>query len=123
MTPDSSRYWPLDAYRPGTVPPSFDKQFVRDWLDATGWDRASPPPPLPVEVVARTREKYIQAYERSDRDLVPGALLTTTSRTPRPPTPMLRYLTAGESHGPALTAIVEGFPAGVASTPSSSTSS
>lgn len=64
LTPDSSRYWPRDAYRPGTVPPSFDKQYVRDWLDASGWDKASPPPPLPDEVVARTREKYVQAYER-----------------------------------------------------------
>jgi phosphoribosylaminoimidazole-succinocarboxamide synthase len=63
LTPDSSRYWPLDQYRPGGPQPSFDKQFVRDWLDASGWDKASPPPPLPDDVVARTREKYIQAYE------------------------------------------------------------
>jgi phosphoribosylaminoimidazole-succinocarboxamide synthase len=63
LTPDSSRYWPLDRYQPGGPQPSFDKQFVRDWLDASGWDKASPPPPLPEDVVARTREKYIQAYE------------------------------------------------------------
>jgi phosphoribosylaminoimidazole-succinocarboxamide synthase len=63
LTPDSSRYWPRAGYRPGGPQPSFDKQFVRDWLDTTGWDKASPPPPLPADVVARTREKYIEAYE------------------------------------------------------------
>ena len=64
LTPDSSRFWPADAYRPGQGQPSFDKQFVRDWLDASGWDKASPPPALPAEVVRKTREKYIEAYER-----------------------------------------------------------
>ena len=63
LTPDSSRYWPKDAYRPGGPQPSFDKQYVRDWLDASGWDKASEPPPLPDDVVAKTRAKYIQAYE------------------------------------------------------------
>lgn len=63
LTPDSSRYWPSDGYAPGGPQPSFDKQFVRDWLDASGWDKASPPPPLPPEVVAQTRAKYIQAHE------------------------------------------------------------
>jgi phosphoribosylaminoimidazole-succinocarboxamide synthase len=63
LTPDSSRFWPLEAYRPGGPQPSFDKQYVRDWLDSSGWDKASPPPPLPDEVVDRTRSKYIQAYE------------------------------------------------------------
>lgn len=63
LTPDSSRYWPMDAYKPGVVPPSFDKQYVRDWLDSSGWDKQSTPPPLPPNVVKRTREKYIQAYE------------------------------------------------------------
>lgn len=63
LTPDSSRYWPLDAYKPGGPQPSFDKQYVRDWLDASGWDKASPPPALPADVVVNTREKYIQAYE------------------------------------------------------------
>ena len=63
LTPDSSRYWPRDAYVPGTAPPSFDKQYVRDWLDASGWDRASPPPTLPEQVVEQTRAKYIQAFE------------------------------------------------------------
>jgi phosphoribosylaminoimidazole-succinocarboxamide synthase len=63
LTPDSSRYWPKDLYKPGGSQPSFDKQYVRDWLDASGWDKASTPPPLPDEVVAKTRAKYIQAYE------------------------------------------------------------
>jgi phosphoribosylaminoimidazole-succinocarboxamide synthase len=64
LTPDSSRFWPADLYAPGQAQPSFDKQFVRDWLTETGWDRESPPPELPAEVVAKTREKYIDAFER-----------------------------------------------------------
>jgi phosphoribosylaminoimidazole-succinocarboxamide synthase len=64
LTPDSSRFWPADEYRPGISPPSFDKQFVRDWLETTGWDKDSPPPELPPDVVARTREKYLEAYRR-----------------------------------------------------------
>jgi phosphoribosylaminoimidazole-succinocarboxamide synthase len=64
LTPDSSRYWAWNAYHPGGAQPSFDKQFVRDWLETTGWDKASPPPELPAEVVARTREKYVEAYGR-----------------------------------------------------------
>jgi len=64
LTPDSSRFWPADAYAPGQSPPSFDKQFVRDWLETTGWDKNSPPPRLPEWVVARTREKYLEALVR-----------------------------------------------------------
>ncbi len=64
LTPDSSRFWSRDSYRPGSSPPSFDKQFVRDWLETTDWDKNSPPPELPAEVVARTRAKYREAYER-----------------------------------------------------------
>ncbi len=64
LTPDSSRFWPADAYEPGRAQPSFDKQFVRDYLLTTGWDRNSPPPPLPPEIVKKTREKYIEAFER-----------------------------------------------------------
>jgi phosphoribosylaminoimidazole-succinocarboxamide synthase len=68
LTPDSSRFWPADEWEPGHAQPSFDKQFVRDWLtsDASGWDQASgdAPPPLPDEIVERTRERYIEAYER-----------------------------------------------------------
>jgi phosphoribosylaminoimidazole-succinocarboxamide synthase len=63
LTPDSSRFWPEGSYRPGGPQPSFDKQFVRDWLETCGWDKNSPPPPLPDEVVEKTRQKYIEAYE------------------------------------------------------------
>jgi phosphoribosylaminoimidazole-succinocarboxamide synthase len=66
LTPDSSRFWPLDGYAPGRPQPAFDKQYVRDWLTspASGWDRHSgqPPPPLPDDVVAATRARYLQAY-------------------------------------------------------------
>jgi phosphoribosylaminoimidazole-succinocarboxamide synthase len=64
LTPDSSRYWALDTYRPGGPQASFDKQFVRDWLETTGWDKSSPPPALPDDVVAGTRSRYIEAFER-----------------------------------------------------------
>jgi phosphoribosylaminoimidazole-succinocarboxamide synthase len=64
LTPDSSRFWPADDYRVSVSPPSFDKQFVRDWLETTTWDKNSPPPPLPVEVVEKTRQKYREAYQR-----------------------------------------------------------
>jgi phosphoribosylaminoimidazole-succinocarboxamide synthase len=64
LTPDSSRFWPVDSYRPGGSPPSFDKQFVRDWLETTTWDKNSPPPEVPAEIVAKTRAKYLEAYER-----------------------------------------------------------
>jgi phosphoribosylaminoimidazole-succinocarboxamide synthase len=63
-TPDSSRFWPLDAYEPGRAQPSYDKQFVRDWLDASGWDHEPPPPTLPDDVVAKTASLYVEAYER-----------------------------------------------------------
>ncbi len=62
LTPDSSRFWPSDAYEPGKGQPSFDKQFVRDWLETTSWDKNSPQPPLPDDIVAKTREKYSEAY-------------------------------------------------------------
>ena len=64
LTPDSSRFWPADGYRPGSAPPSFDKQYLRDWLETTGWDKASPPPELPPEVVECTAAKYREAWER-----------------------------------------------------------
>jgi phosphoribosylaminoimidazole-succinocarboxamide synthase len=64
FTPDSSRFWPADAWAPGSSPPSFDKQYLRDWLDAIGWDHASPPPELPTEVVEGTRERYREAQRR-----------------------------------------------------------
>lgn len=62
LTPDSSRFWPADQYEPGRGQPSFDKQFVRDWLETTDWDKNSPPPPLPDDIIEKTREKYIEAY-------------------------------------------------------------
>jgi phosphoribosylaminoimidazole-succinocarboxamide synthase len=65
LTPDSSRFWPASSWAPGAPQPSFDKQYVRDWLThESGWDRASPPPELPDDVVAATRERYLTAYER-----------------------------------------------------------
>ncbi|HEX2051134.1 MAG TPA: phosphoribosylaminoimidazolesuccinocarboxamide synthase [Actinomycetota bacterium] len=64
LTPDSSRFWPLDDYEPGRSQPSFDKQYVRDWLDSTGWDHSPPAPELPDDVVAATRQRYLEAYER-----------------------------------------------------------
>jgi phosphoribosylaminoimidazole-succinocarboxamide synthase len=64
LTPDSSRFWPSDRYAPGRAQPSFDKQYVRDWLDASGWDHAPPGPELPEDVVSNTRAKYVEAYER-----------------------------------------------------------
>jgi phosphoribosylaminoimidazole-succinocarboxamide synthase len=64
LTPDSSRFWPTDAWVPGTTPPSFDKQPVRDFLDGLDWDKTPPPPPLPSEVVEATSDRYVEAYER-----------------------------------------------------------
>jgi len=64
LTPDSSRFWPADRYAPDQSPPSFDKQFVRDWLERTAWDKNSPPPRLPADVVAETRAKYVEALVR-----------------------------------------------------------
>jgi phosphoribosylaminoimidazole-succinocarboxamide synthase len=63
LTPDSSRFWPADTYEPGRSQPSFDKQYVRDWASGTGWDKRPPAPPIPDDVVAQTREKYVRAYE------------------------------------------------------------
>ena len=78
LTPDSSRFWPADEWEPGRAQPSFDKQYVRDWLTspASGWDRAAdtPPPALPAEVVERTRDRYLEAYRR-----ITGAELTLPS--------------------------------------------
>ena len=64
MTPDSSRFWAADAYAPGRSQPSFDKQFVRDWCERTGWNKESPGPELPADVVEGTRARYIEAFER-----------------------------------------------------------
>lgn len=70
LTPDSSRFWPAAKYVPGQSQPSFDKQYLRDWLSGTGWDKTPPPPTLPAEVIAETRKKYLEAYE-----LLTGSLL------------------------------------------------
>jgi phosphoribosylaminoimidazole-succinocarboxamide synthase len=78
LTPDSSRFWPRDSYQLGHNPPSFDKQFVRDWLLTTGWDKNSPPPELPPDIVARTREKYLEAYERLTGTRFPAASATAS---------------------------------------------
>jgi phosphoribosylaminoimidazole-succinocarboxamide synthase len=64
LTPDSSRFWPVDGYEPGHGQPSFDKQYVRDWASGSGWDKSPPAPELPADVVTRTRELYVDAYER-----------------------------------------------------------
>jgi phosphoribosylaminoimidazole-succinocarboxamide synthase len=64
LTPDSSRFWPADEWKPGITPPAFDKQPLRDWLEALGWDKNPPPPPLPPEVIAASRARYLEAYER-----------------------------------------------------------
>lgn len=82
LTPDSSRFWPADGWEPGTTPPSFDKQPLRDHLSASGWDKRPPPPPLPAEVVAATAQRYAAAYERvTGRSLVdwPGAAADTST--------------------------------------------
>ena len=62
LTPDSSRFWPVESWRPGGAQPSYDKQYLRDWLTGIGWDKQSPPPPLPDEVVEKTRARYSEAY-------------------------------------------------------------
>ncbi len=64
LTPDSSRFWPLESYRPGQPQPSFDKQFVRDYLETLDWDKTPPAPSLPMEIIARTTEKYLDAYRK-----------------------------------------------------------
>jgi phosphoribosylaminoimidazole-succinocarboxamide synthase len=70
LTPDSSRFWPLDTYRPGGPQPSFDKQFVRDYLENIRWNKQPPVPMLPDEVVSKTRDKYLEAFRRlTDRNL------------------------------------------------------
>jgi phosphoribosylaminoimidazole-succinocarboxamide synthase len=64
LTPDSSRFWPADSYVVGKNPPSYDKQYVRDWLEASGWNKTAPAPALPADVAKKTSEKYMEAFER-----------------------------------------------------------
>ncbi|HEX3616702.1 MAG TPA: phosphoribosylaminoimidazolesuccinocarboxamide synthase [Solirubrobacteraceae bacterium] len=80
LTPDSSRFWPADGYEPGHGQPSFDKQIARDWASSTGWDKLPPAPEIPDEIVTRTREKYIEAYER----LTDSSFAAWTARTQTP---------------------------------------
>ncbi len=86
LTPDSSRFWPADSYEPGRGQPSFDKQFVRDWLDATGWDHEPPPPELPADIVGQTSARYVEAYERITGEPF-GAYLTRIGAPGRPEAP------------------------------------
>jgi phosphoribosylaminoimidazole-succinocarboxamide synthase len=79
-TPDSSRFWPADTYEPGHGQPSFDKQYVRDWASNTGWDKAPPAPPIPDDVVAATRERYVTAYERLSGEPFSAWLERTSGR-------------------------------------------
>jgi phosphoribosylaminoimidazole-succinocarboxamide synthase len=72
LTPDSSRFWPADTYREGTSPPSFDKQFVRDYLETLDWNKKAPGPKLPADIIAKTRAKYLEALTRLTERLVPG---------------------------------------------------
>ena len=126
LTPDSSRYWSKQSYRPGGPQPSFDKQFVRDWLETTAGTSRARLRGCPSRSWTKTRGKYIEAYELLTGSAFPGseraaahltaasAFVGSTDTLGRSSSVnMLRYLTAGESHGPALTAIVEGFPSGI----------
>ena len=72
LTPDSSRFWPSDEWAPGQAPPSFDKQYLRDWLSSVGWNREPPPPDLPAEVIQNTRARYVEAHERLIGEFVWG---------------------------------------------------
>ncbi|NTV11973.1 MAG: phosphoribosylaminoimidazolesuccinocarboxamide synthase, partial [Zoogloea sp.] len=71
LTPDSSRFWPADGYREGISPPSFDKQYVRDWLETLDWNKKAPGPALPADVIAVTSAKYLEAYERLTGQALP----------------------------------------------------
>ena len=73
LTPDSSRFWPADDYEPGRLQASFDKQYVRDYLETLDWDKSPPPPPLPPEVVAGTTERFLSIYRRITGEPLPGA--------------------------------------------------
>jgi phosphoribosylaminoimidazole-succinocarboxamide synthase len=82
LTPDSSRYWPADHYEPGRAQPSFDKQYVRDWAASSGWDKRPPAPAIPVDVVAGTRARYVEAYERISGEPFDSWLRRTSAAAP-----------------------------------------
>jgi phosphoribosylaminoimidazole-succinocarboxamide synthase len=82
LTPDSSRYWPADQYEPGRAQPSFDKQYVRDWASSSGWDKRPPAPAIPDDVVAGTRARYVEAYERITGEPFDNWLARTTDSAP-----------------------------------------
>jgi phosphoribosylaminoimidazole-succinocarboxamide synthase len=81
LTPDSSRFWPVDEYAPGGSPPSYDKQYVRDWLETLDWDKTPPGPEIPADVVAGTRRRYVEAYERLTGEPFQSYLDETGSRS------------------------------------------
>jgi phosphoribosylaminoimidazole-succinocarboxamide synthase len=81
LTPDSSRFWPVDEYAPGGSPPSYDKQYVRNWLETLDWDKTPPGPEIPAEVVAGTRARYVEAYERITGEPFDAYLEATRSRS------------------------------------------
>lgn len=85
LTPDSSRYWPVEGYTPGQGQPSFDKQYVRDWATASGWDKAPPAPELPAEIVAGTSERYRDAYQRITGEPLDAWLARVGASTPPAP--------------------------------------
>ena len=76
ITPDSSRFWPADTWRTGISPPSFDKQFVRDYLETLDWDKTAPGPRLPADIIRRTSEKYLEALRRLTGPVTTGAATT-----------------------------------------------
>ncbi len=81
LTPDSSRFWPVDEYAPGGSPPSYDKQYVRNWLETLDWDKTPPGPEIPADVVAGTRARYVEAYERLTGEPFDAYLDATRSRS------------------------------------------
>jgi phosphoribosylaminoimidazole-succinocarboxamide synthase len=81
LTPDSSRFWPVDEYAPGGSPPSYDKQYVRNWLETLDWDKTPPGPEIPADVVAGTRARYVEAYERITGEPFDAYLEATRSRS------------------------------------------
>ena len=91
LTPDSSRFWPADQYAPGISPPSFDKQFVRDYLETLNWDKQAPGPKLPADVITKTAEKYLQALQQLTRLNACGLVRVGLSNHARPAGPSAEH--------------------------------